>query len=104
LHSPLSRPRAKGRDVYVYFDNDVKTHAPFDAMNLAHRLGLGPAAPEGPEPGTVKFVPLRTGWPGWAGSDRRLQKVETRRKTPAARATSGKKERNQKRTTQTSKT
>ncbi|MDF2695021.1 MAG: hypothetical protein K0S65_3404 [Labilithrix sp.] len=30
-----------GRDVYVYFDNDVKVRAPFDAMNLAARLGHG---------------------------------------------------------------
>jgi uncharacterized protein YecE (DUF72 family) len=29
------------RDVYVYFDNDVKVRAPFDAMNLAARLGQG---------------------------------------------------------------
>lgn len=29
-------------DVYVYFDNDVKVHAPFDAMSLAARLGLTP--------------------------------------------------------------
>jgi len=33
-------PRAEGRDVYVYFDNDVKTHAPFDAISLANRLRL----------------------------------------------------------------
>jgi uncharacterized protein YecE (DUF72 family) len=26
------------RDVYVYFDNDAKVHAPFDAMRLAERL------------------------------------------------------------------
>jgi uncharacterized protein YecE (DUF72 family) len=31
----------KGRDVYVYFDNDVKVRAPYDAMNLAARLGQG---------------------------------------------------------------
>jgi uncharacterized protein YecE (DUF72 family) len=31
--------RTGGRDVYVYFDNDVKTHAPYDAMALAERLG-----------------------------------------------------------------
>jgi len=30
---------AGGRDVYVYFDNDVKVRAPWDAMNLARRLG-----------------------------------------------------------------
>lgn len=29
------------RDVFVYFDNDVKVRAPFDAMNLAARLGHG---------------------------------------------------------------
>jgi uncharacterized protein YecE (DUF72 family) len=29
-----------GRDVYVYFDNDVKVRAPFDALNLMHKLGL----------------------------------------------------------------
>lgn len=28
------------RDVYVYFDNDAKVHAPFDARRLAKRLGL----------------------------------------------------------------
>ncbi len=34
-----------GRDVVVYFDNDVKVRAPFDAMALADRLGVGvPAA------------------------------------------------------------
>jgi uncharacterized protein YecE (DUF72 family) len=32
---------AGGRDVFVYFDNDVKVRAPFDAMNLAARLGQG---------------------------------------------------------------
>ena len=27
-------------DVYVYFDNDAKVHAPFDAISLMDRLGL----------------------------------------------------------------
>ena len=31
-----------GRDVHVYFDNDVKVHAPFDAQRLAAMLGVGP--------------------------------------------------------------
>jgi uncharacterized protein YecE (DUF72 family) len=35
--------RKAGRDVFVYFDNDAKVHAPFDAMALAHRLRIGPA-------------------------------------------------------------
>jgi hypothetical protein len=26
----------------VYFDNDVKVRAPFDAQRLAERLGAGP--------------------------------------------------------------
>jgi uncharacterized protein YecE (DUF72 family) len=30
--------RSGGRDVYTYFDNDVKVHAPFDAIALAERL------------------------------------------------------------------
>jgi uncharacterized protein YecE (DUF72 family) len=33
--------QSDGRDVFVYFDNDVKVRAPFDAMNLAARLGQG---------------------------------------------------------------
>jgi uncharacterized protein YecE (DUF72 family) len=31
---------AAGKDVYVYFDNDVKVRAPFDALNLMRKLGL----------------------------------------------------------------
>jgi uncharacterized protein YecE (DUF72 family) len=27
--------------VHVYFDNDVKVRAPYDAMSLARRLGVG---------------------------------------------------------------
>lgn len=30
----------KGRDVYVYFDNDAKVRAPVDAKGLAERLGV----------------------------------------------------------------
>jgi uncharacterized protein YecE (DUF72 family) len=33
-------PRRARRDVYCYFDNDVKVHAPYDAAALARRLGL----------------------------------------------------------------
>jgi uncharacterized protein YecE (DUF72 family) len=33
-----------GLDVHVHLDNDAKVHAPFDAMNLAARLGVGPNA------------------------------------------------------------
>jgi uncharacterized protein YecE (DUF72 family) len=34
------RAAKKQRDIYVYFDNDVKVYAPFDAMGLAKRLGV----------------------------------------------------------------
>ena len=30
-----------GQDVYVYCDNDAKVRAPYDAMGLMERLGLG---------------------------------------------------------------
>ena len=36
------RAWGQDRDVFVYFDNDVKVHAPFDAMGLMRRLGLEP--------------------------------------------------------------
>lgn len=39
-----------GRDVFVYFDNDVKVRAPYDAMALMARLGIAwpPRGDEGP--------------------------------------------------------
>ncbi|HEX6746257.1 MAG TPA: DUF72 domain-containing protein [Longimicrobium sp.] len=36
--APRAGDVATGRDVYVYFDNDAKVHAPFDAMRLIERL------------------------------------------------------------------
>jgi uncharacterized protein YecE (DUF72 family) len=40
LASP--RPARRGmRDVFCYFDNDIKVHAPHDAARLAQRLGAG---------------------------------------------------------------
>lgn len=44
---PAGRRRPRGRDVYVYFDNDAKVHAPFDALALAERLAAGHAIPPG---------------------------------------------------------
>jgi uncharacterized protein YecE (DUF72 family) len=45
------KPR-KSRDVFVYFDNDAKVKAPFDALSLCRRLGVTwsrnhPLRPEG---------------------------------------------------------
>lgn len=39
--SPTSPPKRKSRDVYCYFDNDIKVHAPYDAQRLMAALGLG---------------------------------------------------------------
>lgn len=56
-----------GRDVYAYFDNDVKVHAPYDAISLAARLGLRP--PEQAhllDPARARTVAgsPRPSWPG----------------------------------------
>jgi uncharacterized protein YecE (DUF72 family) len=37
--------RDGGKRVYVYFDNDVNARAPYDAMNLAARMGYGKEVP-----------------------------------------------------------
>ncbi|MDB6167420.1 MAG: hypothetical protein JWM88_284 [Verrucomicrobia bacterium] len=64
LTAPAAKPRARGRDVYVYFDNDVKTRAPYDAINLAHFLKLGPKAPPAPAIESISEV-ARTRWPSY---------------------------------------
>ena len=38
-HSAIPAARVRPRDLFVYFDNDAKVHAPFDAQQLAQRLG-----------------------------------------------------------------
>jgi uncharacterized protein YecE (DUF72 family) len=43
---PAAALAPDGRDVFVYFDNDVKVRAPVDAMALARRLGVGPLQPD----------------------------------------------------------
>ena len=40
LASPRPGRARVRRDVYCYFDNDVKVHAPYDAAHLAARLGV----------------------------------------------------------------
>jgi len=40
-----SSKRAASRDVYCYFDNDVKVRAPFDADRLLQKLGVARADP-----------------------------------------------------------
>jgi uncharacterized protein YecE (DUF72 family) len=55
--------RSRG-DVFVYFDNDVKVRAPFDAQNLARLLARRPALPLPSSLASVTEEP-RTGWPEW---------------------------------------
>ena len=40
LASATPAPRRARRDVYCYFDNDVKVHAPYDAAVLTRKLGM----------------------------------------------------------------
>ncbi|HEY0819385.1 MAG TPA: DUF72 domain-containing protein [Rhizobacter sp.] len=40
LASPRPAPKRAKRDIYAYFDNDVKVHAPYDAATLLRKLGL----------------------------------------------------------------
>ena len=66
LASSRPAPRRARRDVYVYFDNDVKVHAPYDAAHLAARLGVATGLVAGD-----RFVPPpgldgpRTRWPAF---------------------------------------
>jgi Uncharacterized conserved protein len=46
---PPTPRRKSGRDVFVFFDNDVKVRAPADAEALADRLDAGPRAAERPK-------------------------------------------------------
>jgi hypothetical protein len=81
-----------GRDVYVYFDNDVKVKAPFDALNLMRKLDLSWGTPVH-APGTrvprLKYAygPRVTGGnPAWDD----LKPSGTRRAgTRATRSTAG---------------
>jgi uncharacterized protein YecE (DUF72 family) len=38
--STVKPPRRASRDIYCYFDNDIKVDAPFDAQRLIDKLGL----------------------------------------------------------------
>jgi uncharacterized protein YecE (DUF72 family) len=40
LASPRPAARRPRRDIYCYFDNDVKVHAPYDAATLTRKLGM----------------------------------------------------------------
>jgi uncharacterized protein YecE (DUF72 family) len=56
------RPSVRERDVFVYFDNDAKVHAPFDAIALAAQLRLGGAPTGAPDFSKIKEG-ARLTWP-----------------------------------------
>jgi uncharacterized protein YecE (DUF72 family) len=58
--------RCRNRDVFVYFDNDAKVKAPFDAMNLARRMSGGGFEPP---PAALRSAgePARAHWPRMGG-------------------------------------
>lgn len=67
LASPLKGRRRARRDVYCYFDNDVKVHAPYDAATLLRKLGQHSALGErgAPLPDALVELP-RAKAPGFA--------------------------------------
>jgi uncharacterized protein YecE (DUF72 family) len=92
----IRRWDAEGREVYVYFDNDVKVKAPFDALSLMDKLHLAWGSPQhragAPIPRTrYAYGPRVTGGnPAW--DDLRRSRIRTggtraRRSTAASGAT-----------------
>jgi len=58
-------PRTGSRDIYCYFDNDIKVHAPFDARSLIEKLGLAQELAPVSRPEETRRRP-RTSTPGEA--------------------------------------
>jgi uncharacterized protein YecE (DUF72 family) len=56
--------RASGRDVYVYFDNDARVRAPFDARRL-RAVVRGERVPRLPPGMRDAGEPARAQWPAW---------------------------------------
>jgi uncharacterized protein YecE (DUF72 family) len=82
---------ADGRDVYVYFDNDVKVKAPFDALSLMRKLGLEWGLPVH-KPGAriprlrIAYGPRVTGGnPGLGQSGQARRRQVARARLPANR-------------------
>ncbi len=48
-----------GLDAYVYFDDDMKVRAPYDAVGLSERLGIRTLALEGRAPSVDSFSASR---------------------------------------------
>jgi uncharacterized protein YecE (DUF72 family) len=70
LTGPPAKSRKRGRDVYVYFDNDVKVRAPYDAMNLSAKLALRPPPGNAPDEASIAEQPR----PTWAAISSRWRR------------------------------
>jgi len=78
VSSRLSKSRKK-RDAYIYFDNDAKVHAPFDAIRLAAKLrGKRDSIAHGGAPEGAGEEP-REHWPGYGA--RRTAKLQAAGRT-----------------------
>ena len=77
--------KTKARDVFVYFDNDVKVRAPFDAMNLYRRLTGKPLDADGDAAPDAMDVAetARTQWPPIRRAPARRAAPARARKVPA---------------------
>ena len=74
LASPRPAPKRAKRDIYCYFDNDVKVHAPYDAATLARKLGIEtPMGDKGQPVWPPGWTPpkIRTGAEGFTTGARR---------------------------------
>ena len=83
--------RRQGRDLYVYFDNDVKVRAPYDAMSLAHLFGLGPQPDVAPSIDSIVERPRAAA--NWRWSERRARSKSKITKSVPQTKTSKKKRR-----------
>jgi uncharacterized protein YecE (DUF72 family) len=76
--SPVGAKKLKARDIYVYFDNDVKVRAPFDAAGLGARLGIrDDGGLIAPDLSGVTTVP-REHWPGFQPGGKPRKRGSTR--------------------------
>jgi len=60
--SAPAKPKTAHRNIHIYFDNDVKVRAPYDAMTLAHLLKVGEGPPTDHEMQDIKEE-ARKSWP-----------------------------------------
>ncbi len=67
LISSVRAPKRRARDVYVYFDNDVKVRAPFDAKRLMQKLELAPPTLHPRRPRLTPRARAETINPRWPG-------------------------------------